>query len=306
MKKYSNQIISILTFIILILVLLNKELVSTSILSSLYIWYNTLVPSMFPMIVLSDILITYNSTNIIPKLITNSISKLFNISKNATTIFFFSLISGFPTNAVIIKKAVDTNKISTNEGEHLLLFCNFANPLFILQTIGKFYLKNSTYAVIILISNILSNIIIGTIFRKKNNPNTNYINYPDKNQSLGIILKDAISKAINSLFLVAGTITMFIILTTLLSHILNLNNILKLTIQSILELTMGLSYLSNLNLDDTIKVVISTAILSFSGLSIHLQVYSILENIKYKNYFKGRILSTVLSSIIAFIIIKTI
>ncbi len=306
MKKYSNQIISILTFIILILVLLNKELVSTSILSSLYIWYNTLVPSMFPMIVLSDILITYNSTNIIPKLITNSISKLFNISKNATTIFFFSLISGFPTNAVIIKKAVDTNKISTNEGEHLLLFCNFANPLFILQTIGKFYLKNSTYAVIILISNILSNIIIGTIFRKKNNPNTNYINYPDKNQSLGIILKDAISKAINSLFLVAGTITMFIILTTLLSHILNLNNILKLTIQSILELTMGLSYLSNLNLDDTIKVVISTAILSFSGLSIHLQVYSILENIKYKNYLKGRILSTVLSSIIAFIIIKTI
>ncbi len=306
MKKYSNQIISILTFIILILVLLNKELVSTSILSSLYIWYNTLVPSMFPMIVLSDILITYNSTNIIPKLITNSISKLFNISKNATTIFFFSLISGFPTNAVIIKKAVDTNKISTNEGEHLLLFCNFANPLFILQTIGKFYLKNSTYAVIILISNILSNIIIGTIFRKKNNPNTNYINYPDKNQSLGIILKDAISKAINSLFLVAGTITMFIILTTLLSHILNLNNILKLTIQSILELTMGLSYLSNLTLDDTIKVVISTAILSFSGLSIHLQVYSILENIKYKNYLKGRILSTVLSSIIAFIIIKTI
>lgn len=306
MKKYSNQIISILTFIILILVLLNKELVSTSILSSLYIWYNTLVPSMFPMIVLSDILITYNSTNIIPKLITNSISKLFNISKNATTIFFFSLISGFPTNAVIIKKAVDTNKISTNEGEHLLLFCNFANPLFILQTIGKFYLKNSTYAVIILISNILSNIIIGTIFRKKNNPNTNYINYPDKNQSLGIILKDAISKAINSLFLVAGTITMFIILTTLLSHILNLNNILKLTIQSVLELTMGLSYLSNLNLDDTIKVVISTAILSFSGLSIHLQVYSILENIKYKNYLKGRILSTVLSSIIAFIIIKTI
>ena len=143
-------------------------------------------------------------------------------------------------------------------------------------------------------------------FWKKNNPNTNYINYPDKNQSLGIILKDAISKAINSLFLVAGTITMFIILTTLLSHILNLNNILKLTIQSILELTMGLSYLSNLNLDDTIKVVISTAILSFSGLSIHLQVYSILENIKYKNYLKGRILSTVLSSIIAFIIIKTI
>ncbi len=306
MKKYSNQIISLLIFIILILVLLNKELVSTSILSSLYIWYNTLVPSMFPMIVLSDIIITYNSTNIIPKFITKSISKLFDISENATTIFLFSLVAGFPTNGIIIQEAINAKRITKSEGEHLLLFCNFANPLFILQTIGVFYLKNSTYALIILISNILSNIIIGIIFRNKNNQNNSNIEYLDKEPSLVTTLKEAIYKGINSLLLVAGTITMFIILTTLISHIFNLNNILNLIIKSLLEMTMALSYLSNLNLNDTLKVVLSSAILSFSGLSIHLQIYSILENIKYKYYLKGRIISVVLSSIISFILMKTI
>ena len=46
MKKYSNLIIVILTFIILIVILFNKTIVSETIINSFYIWFNTLVPSM--------------------------------------------------------------------------------------------------------------------------------------------------------------------------------------------------------------------------------------------------------------------
>lgn len=306
MKKYSNQIIFILTFIILILVLLNKNLVSETILSSLYIWYNTLIPSMFPMILLSDILITYNSCNIVPKIITKTLSKIFNISNNAVIIFILSLISGFPTNAISINKAINTKIITKEEGSHLLLFCNFANPLFILETVGTFYLKNTTYAIIILISHILSNIIIGIIFRKNNHPKDNYIIESSKSQSFGDVLSSATYKSIKSLLLIAGTVTLFLILTTLITHIFNLNNYLTLIIKSILEMTMALSYLSNLNINDTLKVVLSSSIISFSGLSIHLQVISSLDNIKYKNYLLGRIISSILSGIIASILIKII
>ncbi len=303
MKKYSNQIIVVLTFITLILVLLNKNLVSDSILSSLYIWYNTLVPSMFPMIILSDILITYN-TNILPNFITKYISKIFNISNNAVIIFILSLISGFPTNAIIIKKALSTSTITKEEANHLLLFCNFASPLFILQTLGVFYLKNTTLSIIILISHILSNIIIGIIYRNNNHPNNNYIIEPTKSQSFGDVLSSSIYKSVNSLLVIAGTVTLFLILTTLITHIFNLNTYLSLFIRSLLEMTMSLSYLSNLNINDTLKVVLSSIIISFSGLSIHLQVISSFEDIKYKYYLKGRLLSSITSGIISFILIK--
>ena len=306
MKKYSNQIIILFSFLILILVFLNKSLVTESILSSFYIWYNTLVPSMFPMIVLSDILITYNSYNIIPIKITKYISKLFNISNNAVIIFILSIISGFPTNAIIINKAINNKNITKDEAEHLLLFCNFANPLFILETVGTFYLKNNSFAIIILISHILSNIIIGIIFRKNNHPKNNYIIDTFKSQNFGDVLSNAIYKSINSLLMIAGTITLFLILTTLITHIFNLNNCLSLIIKSLLEMTMALSYLSNLNISSTLKVVISSMIISFSGLSIHLQVISSLENIKYKSYLKGRILSSIISGVISLIIIKII
>ena len=98
MKKYSNLIIVILTFIILIVILFNKTIVSETIINSFYIWFNTLVPSMFPMFVTSNILISYNFIMYIPKVITSFFSKLFNISKEAVLVLFISLIAGFPNN----------------------------------------------------------------------------------------------------------------------------------------------------------------------------------------------------------------
>lgn len=290
----------------LILVLINKDLVSDSILSSLYIWYNTLVPSMFPMILLSDILITYNTDTIIPKIITKYISKIFNISNNAVMIFILSLISGFPSNGIIINKAITTKVITKEEGNHLLLFCNFANPLFILETVGSFYLKNNIYSLIILASHISSNIIIGIFFRKKNYTKNNYIIEKHKSQSFDEVLSISISKSVNVLLTIAGTVTLFLILTTLITHIFNLSESLTIIIKSTLEMTMALSYLTNLNINDILKVVISSIIVSFSGLSIHLQVMSSLNDIKYKSYLLGRILSSILSGLISFIIMKII
>ena len=90
---------------LLILILLNKTLVSNTIITSFYIWFNTMLPSMFPMFILSDILITYNFTNYLPKKIINYLSKLFNLSNNAVFVFLLSMISGFPVNAIIIKNS---------------------------------------------------------------------------------------------------------------------------------------------------------------------------------------------------------
>ena len=114
MKKYSNLIIIILSFITLILIFCYKGLISKTIITSFSIWFNTLVPSMFPMFVLSDILINYNFTLYIPKRFISFISKIFNISSNASMIIFLSMLSGFPTNAINIRNAFDTGMIFSN------------------------------------------------------------------------------------------------------------------------------------------------------------------------------------------------
>ena len=303
--KIYNFIILIISFITLILILLNKSLISKTIIYSFDIWFNTLVPSMFPMFILSDILITYNFTEYIPKCLINFISKHFNISKNAVLIIFLSMISGFPSNAISIVNAYDKNLISKHEAEHLLLFNHFANPLFVLETIGVFYLNNNKHGIIILISHILSNIIIGLLFRNKNKlSKDNYISNNNKSQSIGNVISISVKKAINNLLMISGTITLFLVLSTLIINVFNLNIYLSIFIQSILEMTTSIASLSMLNISNIFKVIISTMIISFGGLSIHLQVYSALDGkLKYINYFIGRIYQTLISGIIALILI---
>lgn len=308
MKKYSNLIIVIVSFIILILIFLNKTLVSDTIILSFYIWFNTLVPSMFPMFVLSDILINYHFIDYIPKVIIRFIGKLFNISDAGVLVLLLSLISGFPTNAINIKSAYDMHLLSKDECEHLLLFNHFANPLFVLQTIGIFYLSNNRYGTIILISHILSNVVIGILFRMKNIPTKcNYISVNEKSQSFGNILSSSIRKSIDNLFMVCGSVTLFLILSTLISNIFNLNDYLSVMIKGILEMTMGLSSLAKLSINDIYKVIFSVMFISFGGLSIHLQVVSVLDDdIGYKNYFIGRIYQVIISSFIALLIMMLI
>lgn len=304
MKKYSNLIIVILCFATLFLILCNKNLISRTIITSFGIWFNTLVPSMFPMFILSDILINYNFTMYIPKRIVNFISKIFNISNSAVLIVFLSMISGFPTNAINIRNAYDNNMISKNEAEHLLLFNHFANPLFILETVGAFYLNSNKYGIIILISLILGSFIIGILCRNKNHITlVNYISKNDNCQSFGTILSETIKKSINSLLMISGTVTLFLVLSTLIINVFNLNSYIAVLIQGILEMTMATSLLSSLSVNDIVKVLLTTSIIAFGGLSIHLQVISILDDkIRYRNYFIGRLLHALISGFVSFVI----
>lgn len=305
MKKYANFIIVFFTFIFFLLIIINKDIVSNTIISSFYIWFYTLVPSMFPMFIISNILINYNFTDYIPKFILNSISKLFNISKNGTLIFLISIFSGFPTNAFIINEAYYNNMLSKEESEHLLYFCNFANPLFILSTIGNFYLKNNIYGYIILISHIASNITMGIILRSKNTIKDYYTEHNTKSQSFGNFLTESIKKSINTLLIISGTICLFLILSTLICNVFNFNIYLEVLVKAILEMTSALYTLSILNISDILKVVFSTSIISFSGLSIHMQIISCLnDNINYKNYFIGRLYQTLLAGLLSYSLIN--
>lgn len=305
MKKYSSFLIVLFTFIFFILIILNKTLVSKTIIFSFYIWFNTLVPSMFPMFIISDILINYEFTKYIPKRILNIIANIFNISDNGTLVFLLSLFTGFPTNAYIIKESFNKRLLSKEECEHLLYFCHFSNPLFVLNTIGIFYLKNNIYGIIILVSHILSGILVGIIFRNNNTFKNNYTKPNYKSQSFGIVLSNSIKKSISTLLTISGTICLFLILSSLICNIFNLNIYLEIFVKSMLEMTMGLYTLSTTNISDTLKIIISTSILSFGGLSIHMQVLTCLgEEIRYRNYFIGRIYQVVIAIIISFIITK--
>lgn len=306
MKNKILDLIVVISFIILLFsILINNVLVFDVISYSLNIWVNNLIPSMFPFFVISDILINYNISYYIPNFITNIFGYIFNVNKTSITIFFLSLISGFPTGSRIIRTYYDKGLLSLEEANHILLFTHFSNPMFILSTVGVIFLNNKEYGYIMLISHYLGNFIIGFLLR--NYSKVTILNYTKEKkvcQSFSRILINSINSSINTLLLILGILTSFLIFSSFIILFLDLSLYNSAILMGILELTMGLKSFSLLEISDIYKVVFSTMIISFGGLAVHLQIISQLvdTDIKYSNFFIARIYHAIISGGISYLL----
>ena len=303
--KLSNIIIIILTIFILYLIITNKLLVKDSITNSLNIWVTSLLPTLFPFFIISDILINYNITTYIPKFFKKICQKLFNITDNMLTILILSIISGFPSNARNTRLMYEQQIISLEEANHILIFSHFANPIFILTTISIFFLNNQKLGPILLTSHYLSNFFLGIIMRPNfNHSLTKKISKNNQNHQFGNILITSINKSVDTILTICGIITIFFLLSTLLTNFLNLNSYNDTLLKGIFEITIGVESLSYLPIPIIYKTIITSAFLAFGGLSVHLQVKSQLTNtdISYHHFLIGRLIQTILAIIITYIL----
>lgn len=306
MKQRIFNLFVVSSFIILFIeVLLNKSLVFETISYSLEIWVNNLVPTMFPFFIISDILISYHITNYIPKFLKKYLKSIFNVSEQCISIFLLSIFSGFPAGARNVRTLYDKKLISSSEANRILMFNHFANPLFVLGTVGVLFLNNELYGYLILLSHYMGNIIVGILFRNiYYSDNINYKLVIDKSQNFSSVLIKAIKSSIDTLLLILGTLTCFLIISSLIINKINVNCYLDAIIKGILEMTMGLKSISLLHIDPVYKVVISTMFISFGGFAVHLQVLSQLvdTNISYRPFLLARMLHALISGGIGYVL----
>ena len=109
------------------------------------------------------------------------------------------------------------------------------------------------------------------------NPNNNIIN--------------TINTCTSVMFAIFGIIITFNILSFLLINVLKLNARASLIIKSIIEMMSGISSIAHSKLTFSIKLILSYLTLSFGGLCIHMQIFSIVNNkkIRYLKYLIFRI-----------------
>lgn len=295
MKKI---IISIL-IICLTIILLNPTEITNAVSFSFAICINNLFPSLFPFLIISNLLTYYGFIEVCSKRFKFIMNKFFGVHENGAYILIMSMLSGSPSNSKYIVQLLDKNLISNKDANKLLAFTHFVNPLFIIGAIGTTFLKNKSIGIIILISHYLGNFIIGIIKREKYS--NNVYNYKEKNNNSFInVLTNSINDTINTLMLVLGVITSCLIITTIIHNIFHTSPLFN----GILEITQGVKYVSLSNQKLLIKTLFITFYISFGGFSIHMQVMSILEKkkIRYLPYFRARIMHGIISTLIVLIL----
>lgn len=288
-KKYTNIIIIIIFLLLEIFLLYDSRDLISDFNKTLNICLYTLMPTMFTSIIITQMLIELNFEKYIPKFIIKFFSKIFNINDKDVIIFILSIISGYPNNS----KMLINNKNLNN----LILYTNFLNPIFLICTIGNIYLKDLKITIIILISHYLSNILIGVICKNKN-IKADYNKDIKENKNYLKIYFNIIRNTISSLTNIFANILFFSILISLINNIFTFNSIFKDFILGLLEFSNGVYLISNLNISLFLKGLFITIIITFGGFSLHMQILSVNEKIKYKKYLLYRIFNVFLAIII--------
>ena len=301
-EKIFNFIIILLSLFLFLEIFIKREIVYASIMYALNIWVNNLIPALLPFFIISDILINYNITNYIPKIIKKICKRFFNISDGMLTVFLLSMFSGFPTNARSARLLYDKGEISLEEANHILIFSHFANPAFILTTVAIYFFNNQKLGFLLLIIHYLSNFILGFCFRFFFHYDNNYI-IDNKINSFGNIFINSIKNACNTCITICGIIVVFLLLSSIVISTFNFNNYTEMIVKGIFEITIGIENLSKLGVSNMYKVIISSIFLAFGGISIHVQVFSQIagSKIRYIYFLMGRMYQVIISFILAYI-----
>ena len=304
-QKIFNGIIITISIFVLIELSIQKSLIYSSIMNALCLWVYNLIPSLFPFFIISDILINYNITSYIPKIIKSFCKCIFNITDNMLTILILSMISGFPSNARNTRTLYDKGLITAEEANHILMFSHFANPIFILTTIAVFFFHNEKVGVILLITHYLSNIILGICLRNKfsyeNSIISNQFNYSD----FGSVFVTAIKKAVDTILTICGIIVVFLMLSTIIVSTFKFNIYDQMIVKGIFEITIGIEDLSKIPMAIDYKLVIASMILAFGGISVHVQVFSQIAGtkIKYIYFFVGRMYQMIIAGVLTYLLV---
>lgn len=314
MKKNIYNLVSILILcIILVLILTLSDEIIKTVLFAFSIWKENVFTSLFPIFIITEFLINYGFVELIGELTKKITGKLFYLPGEASFVIIASMLSGFPSSAKYIKELLENKKITVDEAEYLLCFTHFSNPLFVIGVIGNTLLKQKNLGLIILVTHIITNFIIAFIIRRKKKINITDINIKNALQQIEIkrkqtsfikTLTNAINKTINTLLLLLGIITTFLVLSKIINNLIHTTPLNQAVISGVIEMTQGVKYVSLLQISINLKAALITALISFGGISIHLQITSILSDykIKYKHYLLSRIIHACISGIVVYII----
>lgn len=288
-KPYTK--IGIVLFLILIILFPASSFEGAK--QGLLLWFNTVLPTLLPFIIISNLIIKMQITASLSKLLYPIFHFLFGVSKEGCYPVLIGFLSGIPVGAKSVSDLLKSKRIKTEEGAFLLGFCNNASPMFIMSyiAISQLKLPHMRFGILIILylSAILSSKLYFTVFRTRKNKrkNRNEITALSldaeelsltKIEKFDFALLDAsIMNGFEIITKVGGYIILFSIPAKIITNLYPSESIVKLLCVGLLEITTGINQISNSSYPLNIKIVLVIILTAFGGLSGLAQTKSVIN-----------------------------
>ena len=333
--KLKRNFISLLFLLFTISILIFSNANLTAVKSGINLWATSVVPSLFPFFVATELLMHTNIVYYIGNILNQFMKPLFNIRGEGAFAFIMGIISGYPIGAKIATNFRKENICTKEECERLLSFTNNSGPLFIIGSVGILLYRNTMIGILLFITHLLASLSVGIIFRfwKKakdcdSHPSTSktYANTktPASFSNLGEILSESIVSSIKSILVIGGFVVIFSSIISILkssgiTHMIEITatpffnfihispSFIEPIFTGFFEITNGISSISNIACKKlSINILITAFLLGFGGISVLLQVLSITSksDLSIKPYILGKLLHGIIAVIYTFILMN--
>lgn len=258
------------------------------------------IPSLFPFMIFSDMLISSDVFNNIPRKIGIVFEKLFKLPMCAMGAFFIGVLCGFPLG---VKHACDlysSGNLSKEQCERLVCFVNNTGPSFIIAGVGVSMRKSVFEGALLYLIQIVSSIVCGLLISK----NATYKSAERKHFTSqdDFSFSESIKRSALNCVYISGFITFFSIACGFSQHLIN-NDVASAVLSSFLEIGNASSVCAKLDYK-ALSFSLSAFAISFSGLSVHMQskVFTDKTDINLKKYYFSKLFQAILSFFVALVI----
>lgn len=311
----------IFALILIIIFFIQPNIVKSGAINGVTLWYSKILPVLFPMFILSNILLQYSFLyDVLEKV--SSLSKRLLGSSFAAIPFIIGAISGYPSGAFSADLMIKSNRISKAEANYLLSFTNLCSFQFISAVIVMSMLRDTSFLPYLVLPHYIGAIVLSKFMKRdftsvKKAKKESLI----KTISFNEAFSNAISKSVISILTVAGVIVIFSILSEYIMSIIFIDDvnsgiataspfkqIIVALFTGVLELTNGCNIACLSSLPIEVKIIILNFLISFSGFSIIFQTISVCNNLEINilEYIKVKFVHGIISSLIAVIMLVII
>ncbi|MFA9423376.1 MAG: hypothetical protein ACERLG_07345 [Sedimentibacter sp.] len=306
-----RNLIPIFILLLICCFIIKPAIVSEGASNGLKIWVNNIVPFLFPMSILSNILLHYNFLYNLFGLMSSISSKVFK-NKYAMIPFFISFISGYPSGAMAINIMANNKRITQKEANYLIVFANDCSFQFIAGVVAFSMLGNFQLYKYIAIPHFLGAIILSLLLFK-NHPNL-HTNFPTKQKSVSFnqAFSSSIYKSVIGILSVGGVIVIFSVFSNFFENSLSslanfwslnagINKIFYSLLIGSLEVTNGCSIISSSPIIPIeIKLTLINFLISFSGMSVIFQTMAVINDFEFdiKNYIFFKFIHGIISALL--------
>lgn len=311
----------LLPFLFLLLILLFPAQARNGASNGLLLWFNVLLPTLLPFMILSDLI---RRLHIIDTLC-NRISA--RTGKNLYFLYplLLGLLTGLPLGAKLTAEAIRSGQLSRQKGQFLLTVCNNSSTMFLMGYVAEVQLQRpeliGCFLLLVPLSSLLAAILQAAL-------STFFLTVRRKNFSFHMRLSDtlhhnntiprtqftsthpsivahslhttsfiaSVSSSIMDSFTVITQVGGFVILFSVLAEfVLLIDSPLVLPLVASLEITTGVRAVCTSALTENAKTILSAAAVSFTGLSGIAQTACVLSEtgLSLMYYIISRLLSAV-------------